>query len=119
MEGKQIRIQVQHTITEISGDFFNLFKEFKKLRFAGEVNTISGGVLGDEDNFLGSLLNEIANFLKKSGKRERNLLSTDFRDNAKGAGVITPFGNFKIFKSLVKIGQCSGWVKSFKVVKGL
>lgn len=104
---------------EISRDFFNLLKQFKKLRFAIEVSTISGGVLGNKNNFVNTLLNEMVNFVKKVRKRKRNLFSSDMGNNAKRAGIITAFSNFEIFKSLVKIGQCSRRIKSLKVRKNL
>jgi hypothetical protein len=105
VEREQIGVQVEDTIAEISGDFFDLFEEFKKLRFAVEVGAVSGAVLCDEDNFLGSLLDKVANFGENGRKRERNLLSSDFRNDTEGAGIIAALSDFEIFKFVVDVGQ--------------
>jgi hypothetical protein len=98
---------------------FYLFEEFKKLRLPIEVNAISGRVLGNENEFFGSLMKEILCLLEQGRKRKRNLLSSDIGDNAKRARIVAAFGDFEVFKALVEIGQGSGRWQPFKVVKGV
>jgi hypothetical protein len=89
---------------------FDLFEEFKKLRFAIEVSSIAGGVLGDEDDFFGSLVNEGLDFVKELRNWKRSLFSSDFGDNAKGAGIVASFGDFEVFKFMGKVGEGSGGI---------
>jgi hypothetical protein len=119
MKGKNIWIQVENAIAEISRDLFDLFQQFKKLRCTVEVDAISGGILSNEDDFVNALLDKVVDFLEKGWNGKRSLFSSNFWDNAKGTGVVAAFGDFEIFKSLVEVGQGSWGVKSLKVVEGL
>jgi hypothetical protein len=85
-----------------------LFQKFKKLRFPIEVCPITGAVLCQETDFVNALVNEILDFLQDFGEGERNLFSSDFGDNAECTGIVTSFGNFEVFKALVKVGEGSG-----------
>jgi hypothetical protein len=110
VEGKQVRIEVKDTITKIPRKVLNLLEKLKKLRFAVEVYAISRTVLGNEDNFCGSLLDEGLHLVNEGRNGKRGLFSSNFGDDAKGAGIIAAFGDFEIFKGMVQIGQGSGIV---------
>ena len=51
------------------------------MRFAVEVGAVTGAVLRDEDDFFGSLVDEVLGFGKDFFKRKRSLFSSDFWDD--------------------------------------
>ena len=97
--GQDIRIEIEHSITEISWDLINSFQKIKKSGFTIEINSVSSRVLSDQDQFFDSLGNQIFCLLNEGFNRERSLFSSDLWDNTKSTRIIASFCDFEIFKT--------------------
>lgn len=97
--GQDVRIEIEHSITEISWDLINSFQKIKKSGFTIQINAVSGRVLSNQDQLFNSLSDQIFCFLNKGFNRERSLFSSDLWDNTKSTRIVASFGDFEIFKT--------------------
>ena len=97
--GQDVRIEIEHSITEISWDLINSFQKIKKSGFTIQINAVSGRVLSNQDQLFNSLSDQIFCFLNKGFNRERSLFSSDLLDNTKSTRIVASFGDFEIFKT--------------------
>ena len=109
IECENIWIEIQQSVTKISGKFFDVFEKFEELRFSIDIRSISCRILSNENDFLCSLMNKHLYFFKNFFPRKGFLSTSDLWDNAKRAGIIAPFCDFEIFKFIVNICQ-SSWI---------
>lgn len=68
--GQDVRIEIEHSITEISWDLINSLQKIKKSGFTIEINSVSSRVLSDQDQFFNSLGNQIFCLLNEGFNRE-------------------------------------------------
>ena len=97
--GQDIRIEIEHSITEISWDLINSFQKIKKSGFTIQIHSVSSRILCDQDQLFNSLGNQIFCLLNKSFDRERGLLPSNLWDNTKSTRIIASFSDFEIFKT--------------------
>ena len=97
--GQDVRIEIEHSITEISWDLINSFQKIKKSGFTIKIHSISGRILRNQDQLFNSLSDQIFCFLNKSFDRERGLFPSNLWDNTKSTRIIASFGDFEIFKT--------------------
>ena len=97
--GQDIRIEIEHSITEISRDLINSFQKIKKSGFTIQIHSISSQVLSNQDQLFNSLSDQIFCLLNESFDRERSLFPSDLWDNTKSTRIVASFGDFEIFKT--------------------
>ena len=97
--GQDVRIEIEHSITEISWDLINSFQKIKKSGFTIQIHSVSSRILCDQDQLFNSLGNQIFCLLNKSFDRERGLLPSNLWDNTKSTRIVASFGDFEIFKT--------------------
>ena len=97
--GQDVRIEIEYSITEISRNLINSFQKIKKSGFTIEINSISGRILRNQDQFFNSLGNQIFCLLNEGFNRERSLFSSDLWNNTKSTRIIASFRDFEIFKT--------------------
>ena len=97
--GQDIRIEIEHSITEISRDLINSFQKIKKSGFTIQIHSISSRVLSNQDQLFNSLSDQIFCLLNESFDRERSLFPSDLWDNTKSTRIVASFGDFEIFKT--------------------
>ena len=97
--GQDVRIEIEHSITEISWDLINSFQKIKKSGFTIQIHSVSSRILCDQDQLFNSLGNQIFCLLNKGFNRERSLFPSNFWDNTKSTRIVASFGDFEIFKT--------------------
>ena len=97
--GQDVRIKIEHSITEISRNLINGLQKIKKSGFTIQIHSVSSRVLSDQDQFFDSLGNQIFCLLNEGFNRERSLFSSNLWNNTKSTRIVASFRDFEIFKT--------------------